>query len=91
VSSAPKVSLDELRSHFRSDQVSVDVVTLAQNAHDDAEWAPYVAPFAVVFAESTEDVASVVLFAGANGLSVVARGAGTGLSGGANSTVATTG
>jgi glycolate oxidase len=66
-------------------QVAVDEPTLERYAHDDAEWAPYVAPLAVVFAESTEDVASVVLFAGANGLSVVARGAGTGLSGGANS------
>jgi glycolate oxidase len=66
-------------------QVATDASTLERYAHDDAEWAPYVAPLAVVFAESTEDVASVVAFAGANELSIVARGAGTGLSGGANS------
>jgi glycolate oxidase len=65
-------------------QVSDDADLLEQYAHDDAEWAPYVPPLALVFAESSEDVAAVVSLAASNGLSVVARGAGTGLSGGAN-------
>ncbi|MFJ6652733.1 FAD-binding oxidoreductase [Microbacterium sp. NPDC091313] len=53
-------------------------------AHDDAEWADFARPLAVVCAESTDDVAAVVRFAAAAGVSVVPRGAGTGLSGGAN-------
>jgi glycolate oxidase len=73
-----------LRQVLPAGQVSADPATLEQYAHDDAEWAPYVAPLAVVFAESSEDVSAVVSFAASNGLSVVARGAGTGLSGGAN-------
>jgi glycolate oxidase len=40
-------------------------------------------PQAVVFPSSTEQVAALVRWAGARGLPVVARGAGTGLSGGA--------
>ena len=53
-------------------------------AHDDAEWAEFHRPLAVVLAESADDVSAAVRFAADGGLSVVARGAGTGLSGGAN-------
>ena len=53
-------------------------------AHDDAEWAEFHRPLAVVLAESTDDVAAVVRFAARAGIPVVPRGAGTGLSGGAN-------
>jgi glycolate oxidase len=66
-------------------QVSTEATIVAEYSHDDAEWAPFVPPLAVVFAETTSDVASVVAFAAARGIRVVARGAGTGLSGGANS------
>ena len=43
-------------------------------------------PSAVVFATSTEDVAETVRIAARHGVAVVPRGAGTGLSGGANAT-----
>jgi glycolate oxidase len=65
-------------------QVLEDAESLAAYSHDDAEWAPFVAPLAVVLARSTEDVASAVRVASELGLTVVPRGAGTGLSGGAN-------
>jgi glycolate oxidase len=53
-------------------------------AHDDAEWADYAPPAAVVLATSLDDVVATVRIAGAHGAPVVPRGAGTGLSGGAN-------
>jgi glycolate oxidase len=77
--------VEQLRLLLTAGQVADDAEALERYAHDDAEWAPHVAPLAVAFAESTEDVASVVSFAAQNGLAVVPRGAGTGLSGGANS------
>ncbi|HEX5856815.1 MAG TPA: FAD-linked oxidase C-terminal domain-containing protein [Microbacterium sp.] len=69
---------------FPSGQLIHDGARLDHYAHDDAEWAEFHRPLAVVLAEKTDDVAAVVRFAAARGLSVVARGAGTGLSGGAN-------
>ena len=78
--------LTALRAALRSDQVLTDDLSLAQYSHDDAEWAAYEAPIAVVLAESTADVVAVVTAAGASGVQVVPRGAGTGLSGGANAT-----
>jgi glycolate oxidase len=66
------------------DQLLTDPESLEKYAHDDAEWAPYEHPLAVVLARSTEDVARVVRLAAEAGVRVVARGAGTGLSGGAN-------
>ncbi|WP_127794852.1 FAD-binding oxidoreductase [Agromyces sp. LHK192] len=66
------------------DRLAVDAATLADYAHDDAEWADFSEPVAVVFAETVDDVVAVVRFAADSGLAVVPRGAGTGLSGGAN-------
>ena len=54
-------------------------------SHDDAEWAPYIPAAAVVCAESLDEVVAVVRYAHENGLHIVPRGSGTGLSGGANS------
>ncbi|KQX08371.1 MULTISPECIES: FAD-binding oxidoreductase [unclassified Leifsonia] len=68
----------------REDQVLTDAASLAAYSHDDAEWAAYERPLAVVLAESTDDVAAVVAWCATNGVAVVARGSGTGLSGGAN-------
>jgi glycolate oxidase len=73
-----------LRAILRSDQVLTGAGERDAYAHDDAEWAEYHRPLAVVRAETTADVAAVVRYAAGEGLSVVARGAGTGLSGGAN-------
>jgi glycolate oxidase len=53
-------------------------------AHDDAEWAPVGKPVAAVRPRSTEEVAAVVRECAEQGVPVVTRGAGTGLSGGAN-------
>ena len=66
-------------------RVLTDAASLDRYSHDDAEWADFVPPLAVVLARSTEEVASVVRWASGNGVRVVPRGAGTGLSGGANS------
>ncbi|WP_353814523.1 FAD-binding oxidoreductase [Agromyces sp. SYSU T00266] len=85
---APNASPDEavarLRSDVSPDRVLTEPTELARYAHDDAEWADHVEPHAVVLAESVEDVVAAVRAAAASGLHVVARGAGTGLSGGAN-------
>jgi glycolate oxidase len=66
----------------------IDVVTdpdvLASLSHDEAEWAPAGVPLAAVRARSTEDVQRVVAACAERGIPVVTRGAGTGLSGGAN-------
>lgn len=53
-------------------------------ARDQAAWADVGAPLAVVRAESSEEVRATVAWCAEHGVPVVARGAGTGLSGGAN-------
>ncbi|QHC62265.1 FAD-binding protein [Rathayibacter festucae] len=75
--------LADLRA-LLGDRVLTDADVLEAYRHDDAEWAPSGLPLAVVLAESAEDVAHAVRVAARAGLSVVPRGAGTGLSGGAN-------
>jgi glycolate oxidase len=52
--------------------------------HDEAEWAPSALPLAVVRPTTAEQVRDVVRLCLEHGTPVVARGAGTGLSGGAN-------
>ncbi len=76
--------VDELRMRLRAEQVVTDDTTREAYAHDDAEWAPYAPPAAVVFAETLDDVVATVEVANATGTPIVPRGAGTGLSGGAN-------
>ena len=51
-------------------------------SHDDAEWAPFGEPLAVVRATSSTEVAAAVRICAGFGVPVTARGAGTGLSGG---------
>ncbi len=53
-------------------------------SHDEAEWAPYALPLAVVRPRTAEQVQAVVRVCLEHGVPVVPRGAGTGLSGGAN-------
>jgi glycolate oxidase len=77
--------IEALRAVLAPDQVLTDAASLDRYSHDDAEWAPFELPLAAVLARSTADVAAVVTWAVANHLRVVPRGAGTGLSGGANS------
>ena len=53
-------------------------------SHDDAEWAPYVPALAVALPRTAEQVQAIVRVCLEHGVPVVPRGAGTGLSGGAN-------
>ena len=66
----------------------IDTVTdadvLTSLAHDEAEWAPAGRPLAAVRARSTAEVQQVVRYCAERSIPVVPRGAGTGLSGGAN-------
>ncbi|NMO55668.1 FAD-binding protein [Actinoplanes sp. TBRC 11911] len=66
----------------------IDTVTdadvLDALSHDEAEWARVGKAIAAVRPRTTEDVASVVKICAERRIPVVARGAGTGLSGGAN-------
>jgi glycolate oxidase len=61
-----------------------DPDTVAPYQHDEAEWAPYGRAIAVVRPGSTAEVAAVVTACAEHRIPVVTRGAGTGLSGGAN-------
>jgi glycolate oxidase len=61
-----------------------DEATVANLSADDAEWAEVGHAEAVVRARSTAEVQSVVRACAELGMPVVTRGAGTGLSGGAN-------
>ena len=61
-----------------------DPNTLENLSHDEAEWAPAGTPFAAFRPESTEDVQQAVKACAEPNVPIVPRGAGTGLSGGAN-------
>lgn len=61
-----------------------DPDVLATLGRDDAEWAPVGRPIAAVRAGSAEEVQAVVRVCAQRRIPVVTRGAGTGLSGGAN-------
>ena len=61
-----------------------DADVLASLSHDDAEWAPVGAPAAAVRPRTTEEVQAIVAECASRAIPVVPRGAGTGLSGGAN-------
>src|SRR5215218_965976 len=76
--------LEQLHSAIPPERIRTDAETREAYSHDDAEWAPYEPPLAVVIAETVDDVAAAVRIAADSGLHVVARGSGTGLSGGAN-------
>ena len=64
----------------------VDPDVLAAMSHDDAEWAPVGRAAAGVRAETEDQVRHVVRVCAEFGAPIVPRGAGTGLSGGANAT-----
>ena len=76
--------LDRLRSVVPPEHVLDDPDTTERYCHDDAEWAPYGRALAVVRAHDAAEVQSVVRFCLETGTPLVPRGAGTGLSGGAN-------
>ena len=80
----PDDVLTALRPALPPQQLLTDPDTVAPYLHDEAEWAPYGRAVAVVRPSTTAEVAAVVRACAEHRVPVVARGAGTGLSGGAN-------
>ncbi len=78
--------IDELTAALGAARVAVDDATRAAYAVDQAPVLDYQVPQAVVRAESVADVQAVVRACAAQGVAVVTRGAGTGVSGGAHAT-----
>src|SRR5215470_5144885 len=76
--------IDELVGRLPAGQVLTDPDATGRFAHDQAEWAPFGTPAAVVRPHTAEQIQQVVLACLRHGVPVVPRGAGTGLSGGAN-------
>ncbi|MCB5273789.1 putative FAD-linked oxidoreductase [Arthrobacter sp. SO5] len=76
--------IDELTSALGPAKVALDHPTLTVYAVDQAPVLDYQLPQAVVRAESVEDVQAAVRTCAAHGVPLVARGAGTGVSGGAH-------
>ncbi|MFI9510954.1 FAD-binding oxidoreductase [Nocardia sp. NPDC052566] len=77
--------LEELRSAVPADRVITDADMLARYLHDEAEWAGYAPPLAVLRPRTAEEVRDAVRVCLRHRVPIVPRGAGTGLSGGANS------
>jgi glycolate oxidase len=75
---------EELDRVLPEGRLVADPAVAAGYAHDEAEWAPYGAPAAVVRPRTAQEVQQIVQICLRNGTPVVPRGAGTGLSGGAN-------
>ncbi len=78
------VDADQLTAAIPAGGVLTDPDTMARYAHDEAEWAPHGRPLAVVRARSTLEVQAAVRHCFQHRIPLVIRGAGTGLSGGAN-------
>ncbi|MET1073299.1 MAG: FAD-linked oxidase C-terminal domain-containing protein [Umezawaea sp.] len=76
--------MDELVGLLPPGRVLVDPDVLRSYQHDEAEWAPCAMPACVVRPQTAEEVQVVVRHCVRHGVPVVPRGAGTGLSGGAN-------
>ncbi|TWP37600.1 FAD-binding oxidoreductase [Leekyejoonella antrihumi] len=76
--------IDTLQDALGSSIVLTDEDLVAGYVHDEAEWAAYGRALAVVRATSVYDVQQTVRWAIEHDVPVVPRGAGTGLSGGAN-------
>jgi len=74
----------ELRAALPADRILTDTDVLASYLHDEAEWAEYGRALAVVRPLETAEVAATVAICARHRVPVVPRGAGTGLSGGAN-------
>jgi glycolate oxidase len=80
----PGVLVDALSRGLPAERLVVDPDVLAAISHDDAEWAPTGQAAVGVRARSEAEVQYVVRVCAELGAPVVPRGAGTGLSGGAN-------
>ncbi|HEY1828442.1 MAG TPA: FAD-linked oxidase C-terminal domain-containing protein [Acidimicrobiales bacterium] len=78
--------IEELERRLGADNVLVDPDVVDRYCHDEAEWAPSGRPLAVVRARDAQQVQTLVRFCLSHRVALVPRGAGTGLSGGANAT-----
>ncbi|MTD52437.1 FAD-binding oxidoreductase [Amycolatopsis pithecellobii] len=76
--------LNELRRALPAGRVLTDPDILAAYAHDEALWAPHDLPLAVVRAHTAEEIQQTMQVCLRHRTPIVPRGAGTGLSGGAN-------
>ncbi|UOZ06104.1 FAD-binding oxidoreductase [Amycolatopsis sp. WQ 127309] len=76
--------IDDLAAALPADRLVRDPDVLRGFAHDEAEWAPCALPVVVVRPHTAEEVQTVVRQCVRHGAPLVTRGAGTGLSGGAN-------
>jgi glycolate oxidase len=74
----------DLLAALPADRVLLDPDVMDRYLHDEAEWAEHGRAAAVVRPQSTAEVAAVVGICARHRRPVVPRGAGTGLSGGAN-------
>lgn len=76
--------LTQLASALPPDALILDPDITRSLSHDEAEWAPVGEAIALIRATSSDQVAAAVRICASFGIPVTARGAGTGLSGGAN-------
>ncbi|SFI55189.1 glycolate oxidase [Amycolatopsis regifaucium] len=76
--------IDDLVAGFPPDRLVRDPDVLRSFAHDEAEWAPHGTPVAAIRPHTAEEVQAVVRLCLRHRVPLVTRGAGTGLSGGAN-------
>ncbi len=83
---SPTAVVDALRDTVPADRLVTDPDVLASYGCDEAEWAPWELPLAAVRPRTPEEVQAVVRACLTHRVPVVPRGAGTGLSGGANAT-----
>lgn len=76
--------IEQLKASLPEDRLVLDPDVITKYLHDEAEWAEYGKPLVVVRPRSSEEVQTVIRLCVAYRVPVVPRGAGTGLSGGAN-------
>jgi glycolate oxidase len=76
--------IEDLNRGLPAGRVITEPDVMSGYVHDEAEWAPHGTPAAVVRPRTAEEVRHVVQVCLRLGAPVVPRGAGTGLSGGAN-------
>jgi glycolate oxidase len=82
--SGPEVLVEALGRELPADRLVLDPDVLASLSHDEAEWAAVGHAAVALRARSEAEVQAAVRVCADLGVPVVARGAGTGLSGGAN-------
>jgi len=85
VSTASSALASRLAQELPAGRVLTDPVAVERYRHDEAAWAPHEPPLCVVRATSSEEVRRTVAACAEAVVPIVPRGAGTGLSGGANS------